>query len=480
MGGSHSMFNEVKSLNEECGVFGVWGHPDAARVTYFGLHSLQHRGQEGAGIVTNDAGKLNGHRDLGLLAEVFSDERVLQRLTGEAAIGHVRYATAGNGSVDNIQPFLFKFFDQQIGLAHNGNLTNAKSLRKSLEKAGAIFHSNSDTEILMHLIRRSEEPLFMDRVKEALNQVKGGFAYLLLTENAMIAALDPNGFRPLSIGKMVNGAYVVASETCALEVIGAEFIRDVRPGEVVIIDDAGIQIEQYTQEVQPAICSMEFIYFARPDSNIAGVNVHRARKNMGRRLAQEAPIEADMVIGVPNSSLSAASGYAEASGIPYELGLVKNQYIARTFIQPTQELREQGVRMKLSAVRGVVEGKRVILVDDSIVRGTTSRRIVQLLKEAGAKEVHVRIGSPPLRYPCFYGIDIQTRKELIAAKYTEAEICEKIEADSLAFLSEDGLIEAIGLDFDAPYSGLCMAYFNGDYPTPLYDYEENYLASLAE
>ena len=474
------MFNEVKSLNEECGVFGVWGHPDAARVTYFGLHSLQHRGQEGAGIVTNDAGKLNGHRDLGLLAEVFSDERVLQRLTGEAAIGHVRYATAGNGSVDNIQPFLFKFFDQQIGLAHNGNLTNAKSLRKSLEKAGAIFHSNSDTEILMHLIRRSEEPLFMDRVKEALNQVKGGFAYLLLTENALIAALDPNGFRPLSIGKMVNGAYVVASETCALEVIGAEFIRDVRPGEVVIIDDAGIQIEQYTQEVQPAICSMEFIYFARPDSNIAGVNVHRARKNMGRRLAQEAPIEADMVIGVPNSSLSAASGYAEASGIPYELGLVKNQYIARTFIQPTQELREQGVRMKLSAVRGVVEGKRVILVDDSIVRGTTSRRIVQLLKEAGAKEVHVRIGSPPLRYPCFYGIDIQTRKELIAAKYTEAEICEKIEADSLAFLSEDGLIEAIGLDFDAPYSGLCMAYFNGDYPTPLYDYEENYLASLAE
>ena len=474
------MFNEVKSLNEECGVFGVWGHPDAARVTYFGLHSLQHRGHEGAGIVTNDAGKLNGHRDLGLLAEVFSDERVLQRLTGDAAIGHVRYATAGNGSVDNIQPFLFKFFDQQIGLAHNGNLTNAKSLRKSLEKVGAIFHSNSDTEILMHLIRRSEEPLFMDRVKEALNQVKGGFAYLLLTENAMIAALDPNGFRPLSIGKMVNGAYVVASETCALEVIGAEFIRDVRPGEVVIIDDAGIQIEQYTQEVQPAICSMEFIYFARPDSNIAGVNVHRARKNMGRRLAQEAPIEADMVIGVPNSSLSAASGYAEASGIPYELGLVKNQYIARTFIQPTQELREQGVRMKLSAVRGVVEGKRVILVDDSIVRGTTSRRIVQLLKEAGAKEVHVRIGSPPLRYPCFYGIDIQTRKELIAAKYTEAEICEKIEADSLAFLSEDGLIEAIGLDFDAPYSGLCMAYFNGDYPTPLYDYEENYLASLAE
>ncbi|HCE12145.1 amidophosphoribosyltransferase [Enterococcus sp.] len=472
------MSYEVRSLNEECGVFGVWGHPDAARVTYFGLHSLQHRGQEGAGIVANHQGQLSGHRDLGLLAEVFSDERILDRLTGEAAIGHVRYATAGNGSVDNIQPFLFKFFDQQIALAHNGNLTNAKTLRRTLESDGAIFHSNSDTEILMHLIRRSSHILLMDRVKEALNQVKGGFAYLLITEDSMIAALDPNGFRPLSIGQMVNGAYVVASETCALEVIGASFIRDVRPGEVVIINDEGVQIEQYTYDVQPAICAMEFIYFARPDSNIAGVNVHRARKNMGRLLAQEAAVEADMVIGVPNSSLSAASGYAEASGIPYELGLVKNQYIARTFIQPTQELREQGVRMKLSAVRGVVEGKRVILVDDSIVRGTTIRRIVQLLKEAGAKEVHVRIGSPPLKYPCFYGIDIQTREELIAAQYSETEICQKIEADSLAFLSETGLIEAIGLHFDAPYSGLCMAYFNGDYPTPLYDYEASYLASI--
>ncbi len=472
------MSYEVRSLNEECGVFGVWGHPDAARVTYFGLHSLQHRGQEGAGIVANYQGQLSGHRDLGLLAEVFSDERILDRLTGEAAIGHVRYATAGNGSVDNIQPFLFKFFDQQIALAHNGNLTNAKTLRRTLESDGAIFHSNSDTEILMHLIRRSSHILLMDRVKEALNQVKGGFAYLLITEDSMIAALDPNGFRPLSIGQMVNGAYVVASETCALEVIGASFIRDVRPGEVVIINDEGVQIEQYTYDVQPAICAMEFIYFARPDSNIAGVNVHRARKNMGRLLAQEAAVEADMVIGVPNSSLSAASGYAETSGIPYELGLVKNQYIARTFIQPTQELREQGVRMKLSAVRGVVEGKRVILVDDSIVRGTTIRRIVQMLKEAGAKEVHVRIGSPPLKYPCFYGIDIQTREELIAAQYSETEICQKIEADSLAFLSETGLIEAIGLHFDAPYSGLCMAYFNGDYPTPLYDYEASYLASI--
>ena len=474
------MSYEVKSLNEECGIFGVWGHEEAAHITYFGLHSLQHRGQEGAGIVSNDHGKLYGHRDLGLLSEVFSDERKLNQLKGNAAIGHVRYATAGNGSVDNIQPFLFKFYDGQIALAHNGNLTNAKSLRKELEEDGAIFHSNSDTEILMHLIRRSSQATLLDRLKESLNQVQGGFAYMLITENEMIAALDANGFRPLSIGKMKNGAYVVASETCALEVIGAEFVRDVQPGEVVIINDEGITIDYFTKETKHAICSMEYIYFARPDSNIAGVNVHTARKKMGRRLAEEAPIDADMVIGVPNSSLSAASGYAEYSGIPYEQGLVKNQYIARTFIQPTQELREQGVRMKLSAVRGVVEGKRVILVDDSIVRGTTSRRIVQLLKEAGAKEVHLRIASPPLKYPCFYGIDIQTRKELIAANMSVEEIKDYIEADSLSFLSEQGVIDSIGLNFDAPYSGLCMAYFNGDYPTPLYDYEAEYKASLEE
>lgn len=474
------MSYEVKSLNEECGVFGIWGHPDAARVTYFGLHSLQHRGQEGAGIVSNHEGKLNGYRGLGLLSEVFKDDRSLTALNGESAIGHVRYATAGNGSVDNIQPFLFKFYDSSCGLAHNGNLTNAKSLRKELEKDGAIFHSNSDTEILMHLIRRSKKETFIEQLKEGLRTVKGGFAYLLMTETAMIAALDPNAFRPLSIGQMKNGAYVIASETCALEVIGAAFIRDVGPGEVIIIDDNGYKVETYTDDTQYSICSMEYIYFARPDSNIAGVNVHTARKNMGKRLAIEAPVEADMVVGVPNSSLSAASGYAEASGIPYEMGLVKNQYIARTFIQPTQELREQGVRMKLSAVRGVVEGKRVVMVDDSIVRGTTSRRIVQLLKDAGAKEVHVRIASPPLKFPCFYGIDIQTRKELIAANHSVSEIEELITADSLSFLSEQGLIDAIGLNYDAPYSGLCMAYFNGDYPTPLYDYETTYRRSLKD
>lgn len=472
------MSYEVKSLNEECGVFGVYGHEDAAQVTYYGLHSLQHRGQEGAGIVSSHQGKLLGHRDLGLLSEVFKEEKKLQKLQGTAAIGHVRYATAGNGSVDNIQPFLFKFYDTEVALAHNGNLTNAKTLRGNLEQAGAIFHSNSDTEILMHLIRKSQKEEVVDKVKESLQQIEGGFAYLLLDKDQMIAALDPHAFRPLSIGQMKNGAIVIASETCALDVVGAMFIRDVAPGELVIVNDDGYHIETYAEQTTPAICAMEYIYFARPDSNIAGVNVHRARKTMGKKLAQECPIEADMVVGVPNSSLSAASGYAEESGIPYEMGLVKNQYIARTFIQPTQELREQGVRMKLSAVRGVVEGKKVIMVDDSIVRGTTSKRIVHLLREAGAKEVHVRISSPPLKYPCFYGIDIQTREELIASRQTVSQMCASIGADSLGFLSEDGLIEAIGLKFDAPYTGLCMAYFNGDYPTPLFDYEEEYVASL--
>ena len=474
------MSYEARSLNEECGVFGIWRHPDAARVTYFGLHSLQHRGQEGAGIVSNQDGLLKGHRGLGLLSEVFKDDRCFESLQGQSAIGHVRYATAGNGGVENIQPFLFNFYDNSFGLAHNGNLTNAKTLRKKLEENGAIFHSNSDTEILMHLIRQSNQSTFIEKLKESLKIVKGGFAYLLLTEHEMVAALDPNAFRPLSLGQTKNGAFVIASETCALEVVGATFIRDVGPGEVIIVNNEGYQIEKYTENTQYAICSMEYIYFARPDSNIAGVNVHTARKNMGKRLAKEAPVEADMVVGVPNSSLSAASGYAEESGIPYEMGLVKNQYIARTFIQPTQELREQGVRMKLSAVRGVVEGKRVIMVDDSIVRGTTSRRIVELLKEAGASEVHVRIASPPLRFPCFYGIDIQTRKELIAANHSIEEIGDLIAADSLCFLSEQGLIDAIGLNYEAPYTGLCMAYFNGDYPTPLYDYEAKYLASIKE
>jgi len=474
------MTYEVKSLNEECGVFGIWGHPDAAKLTYFGLHSLQHRGQEGAGILANDQGTLRRHRDTGLLSEVFRNPLNLEKLTGSSAIGHVRYATAGEASVDNIQPFLFRFHDTQFGLAHNGNLTNAQSLKSELEKNGAIFSSTSDSEILAHLIRRSHNPSFMGKIKEALNTVKGGFAYLMLFEDKLIAGLDPNGFRPLSIGKMANGALVVSSETCAFEVIGAEWIRDVHPGELVIFDENGITYDRYTDDTQLAICSMEYIYFARPDSNIQGVNVHTARKRMGAQLAREFKNQADIVVGVPNSSLSAAMGFAEESGLPNEMGLIKNQYIQRTFIQPTQELREQGVRMKLSAVSGVVKGKRVVMIDDSIVRGTTSRRIVKLLKEAGATEVHVAIASPALAYPCFYGIDIQSREELIAANHTVEETCEIIGADSLTYLSIDGLIDSIGIDTDAPNGGLCVAYFDGKYPTPLYDYEERYVESLKE
>ena len=469
----------MRGLNEECGVFGIWGHPEASNVTYFGMHSLQHRGQEGGGIVSNDKEVLRGHRDLGLISEVFRDKKKLENLLGSSAIGHVRYATSGSNNIQNIQPFLFHFYDMSVGICHNGNLINAKTLRRELEQDGAIFHSSSDTEVLIHLIRRSKEKGFKAQLKDALCKIKGGFTYLVLTKDTMYGAVDPNSLRPLAIGKMKNGAYVAASETCAIDVVGAEFVCNVGAGELVIIDDKGIRIEKYTEDTKVAIAAMEYVYFARPDSNIAGVNVHTARKRTGRRLAIEQPaLDADMVIGVPNSSLSAASGYAEESGLPYEMGLIKNQYVARTFIQPTQELREQGVRMKLSAVKGVVSGKSIVLVDDSIVRGTTSKRIVQLLKEAGAREVHVRISAPPLIFPSFYGIDISTTEELIAANKTQDEICEIIGADSLGYLSEDGLIESIGLDYDAPYTGLCMDCFNGDYSAGLYDYEEDYLKSM--
>lgn len=471
----------MRGLNEECGVFGIWGHPEASNVTYFGLHSLQHRGQEGGGIVSNDKEVLRGHRDLGLISEVFRDKKKLENLLGSSAIGHVRYATSGSNNIQNIQPFLFHFYDMSVGICHNGNLINAKTLRRELEQDGAIFHSSSDTEVLIHLIRRSKEKGFKAQLKDALCKIKGGFTYLVLTKDTMYGAVDPNSLRPLAIGKMKNGAYVAASETCAIDVVGAEFVCNVGAGELVIIDDKGIRIEKYTEDTKVAIAAMEYVYFARPDSNIAGVNVHTARKRTGRRLAIEQPApDADMVIGVPNSSLSAASGYAEESGLPYEMGLIKNQYVARTFIQPTQELREQGVRMKLSAVKGVVSGKSIVLVDDSIVRGTTSKRIVQLLKEAGAREVHVRISAPPLIFPSFYGIDISTTEELIAANKTQDEICEIIGADSLGYLSEEGLIESIGLDYDAPYTGLCMDCFNGDYSAGLYDYEENYLKSMTD
>lgn len=471
---------EIKGLNEECGVFGVFGSQEAAHMTYFGLHSLQHRGQEGAGIVSSDGIKLRQYRNRGLLSEVFANPQDLDRLEGTSAIGHVRYGTSGNNSISNVQPFLFHFHDGDVALAHNGNLTNAKSLKQKLEDEGAVFQSNSDTEILIHLIRQKQDLDFIDALKLSLNEVHGGFAFVILRKDQLIAALDPNGFRPLCIGRLSDGGYVVASETCALDMVGAEFVRDVLPGELVIIDENGLRIEHFTTDTELAICSMEYIYFARPDSIIHGVTVHNARKRMGKLLAKEQPVDCDMVIGVPNSSLSAASGFAEESGLPYEMGLIKNQYVARTFIQPTQELRERGVKMKLSAVRGVVEGKRVAIIDDSIVRGTTSMQIVRMLKEAGAKEVHMRIASPPLKFPCFYGIDISTRSELMAANYSIDEMCKMIGADSLGFLSVESLIEAIDLPDagNAPNGGLTVAYFDGKYPAPLYDYEEGYLASL--
>ncbi|CAJ1188219.1 Amidophosphoribosyltransferase [Companilactobacillus paralimentarius] len=465
------MLDEVKSLNEECGVFGVWGAKNANYLTYLGLHSLQHRGQEGAGIVANDGKKLRTYRNLGLLTQVFSKPEYLNNLVGDSAIGHVRYSTAGENKIENVQPLLFDFTESQLALAHNGNLTNAITLKKELERQGHIFKSSSDSEVLVHLIKQSTQETFRDRIIEALNKIQGGFAYLLLTKDALILALDSHGFRPLSIGKLENGGYVVASETCALDAVGATFVRDVQPGELITISDEGMKIDHWTTKTQLAICSMEFVYFARPDSDILGINVHSARKRMGANLAQEYPAPGDIVVGVPNSSLSAASGYAEASGLPYEMGLIKNQYMGREFIQPTQELREKSVRQKLAAVKGVVKGRRVILVDDSIVRGTTCAYIVQLLRDAGATEVHLRIASPRFMHPCFYGIDIQEKSELIAAHKSIEEMNQIFGSDSLRFLSEDGLIDAIGMNADAQYSGLDMSYFNGDYPTYLYDYE---------
>ncbi len=468
------MQSEIRSLNEECGLFGIWGNNNAAKLTYIGLFALQHRGQEGAGITINNKGKLFTKRGLGLLNDVFNSPNTFDKISSTAALGHVRYSTAGNNVLENIQPLPFNFSDTQFAIAHNGNLTNAISLRKKLESQGAIYQSSSDSENIMHLIRLSKAKRLDNKVKESLKIIKGGFAFLIITKDRLYAALDPNGFRPLVVGQLPSGGYVVCSETCALNAVGAQFKFDIKPGQLIKIDDSGIHVERYTNHTQLAICSMEYIYFSRPDSDIYGVNIHAARKKMGKRLAKEHPVKADIVTGVPNSSLSAAIGYAEESGLPYEMGLIKNQYSSRTFIEPTQELRQQGVDMKLSPVKGVVAGKKVVLVDDSIVRGTTSKRIVKLLKHAGASEVHLRIASPPLRYPCFYGIDIQHISELIAAHKTVKQMRKIFQANSLGFLSIKGLIKSVGLKTSAPNGGLCVAYFNGHYPTPLYDYDKAY------
>lgn len=465
------MLAEIKGLNEECGVVGVWGHPDAAQIAYYGLHSLQHRGQEGAGIVTSDGSELSISKGEGLVTEIFTAEKMQELAgSGKSAIGHVRYATAGGGGYQNVQPLLFKSHTGDLALAHNGNLVNAIQLKSQLESQGSIFQTTSDTEVLAHLIKRSSFTNVKEAVKHGLSLLKGAYAFVILTPNEMILAVDPHGLRPLSLGKVGDG-YVAASETVALDIVGAEFVRDIEPGELVVINDQGITSEFFTKSNQRAMCMMEYVYFSRPDSNIEGINVHAARKNMGKQLRKETPIEADIVTGVPDSSISAAIGYAEEAGIPYEMGLIKNRYVGRTFIQPSQSLREQGVKMKLSPVRGVVEGKRVIMVDDSIVRGTTSRRIVKMLKDAGAKEVHVVISSPPIKNPCFYGIDTSRKEELIANSKSVEEIRELIEADSLTFLSVEGMVKAVARPYEGETGGCCLACFTGNYPTEIYDYE---------
>ncbi|MFQ8705233.1 MAG: amidophosphoribosyltransferase [Thomasclavelia sp.] len=461
------MLLKDQELHEECGVFAVCGYEHAAAMCYYGLHSLQHRGQEAAGIIVKDKDALSIQKGEGLVTDVFDQEKI-NKMQGDYAIGHVRYSTAGGGGIANVQPLLFRTLNGSLGIAHNGNIVNANFLKAELEKKGSIFSSTSDTEILGHLIMR-EEGRMIDRICNSLNRLDGAFAFLILIENALYVARDKYGLRPISMGQLPNGAYVFSSETCAFEVVGAKFVRDLEPGEIVRVKNGNLKSMLYTNDVVDKICAMEYIYFSRPDSNLDGINVHTTRKLSGKQLFNEAPVDADLVIGVPDSSISAAIGYSEASGIPYEMGLIKNKYVGRTFIQPTQEMREQGVRMKLSAVSSIVKNKRVVMIDDSIVRGTTSKRIVRLLKEAGAKEVHVRIASPAIKWPCFYGVDMSTIDELISNKLSTEELCEYIEADSLAFISEEGIDKSIHYNKEEHKCSLCLACFNGEYVTNLYD-----------
>ncbi|XEC95632.1 amidophosphoribosyltransferase [Paenibacillus tarimensis] len=454
-------------LREECGVFGVFGQPDASALAYYGLHALQHRGEESCGICTVDPLNNGFHyyRGMGLVKEVFTQDR-LDVLQGTRAIGHVRYSTSGESQIANAQPLIFKYRDGDLAIATNGNIVNAPEIREELERQGSIFQTTSDTEVIAHLIARSQKD-FVSAVRDALQHIIGGYAFLIMTNHKLIVASDPHGLRPMVMGRL-GDAYIFSSETCALETVGAVYDRDIQPGELLVFDRDGMTKERYAPLERRATCAMEYIYFARPDSDINGINLHSARKRMGMQMAIESFVDADVVTGVPDSSISAAIGYAEQTGIPYELGLIKNKYTGRTFIQPSQELREKGVKMKLSAVRKVVEGKRVVMIDDSIVRGTTSRRIVNLLREAGATEVHVRITSPPFANPCYYGIDTPDRKELIASSKTVEEIRQTINADSLYFISQEGFTEAVGGDVEGGKNrGMCMACFDNDYPTPV-------------
>ena len=448
-------------MHHECGVFGIWGHPEAAQLTYYGLYALQHRGQESAGIASVDGFTMHSHRGMGLVAEVFAGDR-LPALRGHGAVGHVRYSTSGASRIANAQPLVFNFRRGNLALALNGNLINAGSIRDRLERQGSIFQSTVDTEVVAHLIARGGCAAVKENVRDSLSMVKGGYAFAILADDSLIAVRDPLGLRPLALGRL-GDAYVVASETCAFDTIGAEYVRDVEPGEMLVADRDGLHAERFAAPMRRALCTFEYIYFARPDSDLDGFNVHMVRKELGRVLARIAPADADVVIGVPDSSISAAIGYAEEIGLPYEIGLIKNKYSGRTFIQPSPELRSLGVRLKLSAIRRIVDGKRVVMVDDSIVRGTTSARLVGLLRGAGARAVHVRISSPPVAHSCFYGIDTSQREELIAAARTVEEIREFIGADSLSFLDEASMLSAFG-GSPGDGHGFCNACFTGRYP----------------
>jgi len=446
-------------IEEECGVFGVYGHPEAANLAYLGLYALQHRGQEGAGICSSDGKQLHIEKSMGLIADIFTEKR-LKRLPGYIAIGHNRYSTAGSSSLKNVQPLVANFSLGTIAIAHNGNLVNAAELRGRLEDEGAIFQSSSDSEVVVHLTAHSRGESFKQRLVQALQDVSGAFSLLVMREKELIAIRDPYGVRPLCLGRF-DGAYVVASETCALDLIGAEYMRDIEPGEMLVINEHGLDSIKALHSPRKAHCVFEFIYFARPDSCIFnGVNVNGVRKNLGRQLAEESHIDADLVIPVPDSGMPAAIGYAEVSGIPFDLGLIRNHYVGRTFIEPKKTIRHFGVKIKLNPVREILKGKRVVVVDDSIVRGTTSKKIVKMLREVGgAREVHMRISSPATVGPCFYGIDTPTRNELIAATHMVEEIKKYITSDSLSYLSIEGLRSVIPGPDD-----FCYACFTNEYP----------------
>ena len=464
----HTLYGD--RLREECGVFGIFGHPDAAALTTLGLHALQHRGQEAAGIVSFDGTNFFAERRLGLVSDHFTKASVLDQLKGTASVGHVRYSTTGETILRNVQPLFADLTGGGFAIAHNGNLTNALTLRDDLVKQGAIFQSTSDTETILQLVARSKRVNTLSRFTDALFQIEGAYALVVMTNKKLIGARDPLGIRPLVIGQL-DGAYMLASETCALDIIGAKFVREVENGEIVVITEEGLESIKPFPPIEPRPCIFEYIYFARPDSTVDGKSVYECRKQFGRKLAEESHVDADVVIPVPDSGVPAAIGYGEASGVPFELGIIRNHYVGRTFIEPQQSIRAFSVKLKHNANRVHVEGKRIILIDDSIVRGTTSVKIVQMMRDAGAKEVHMRIAAPPITYPDFYGIDTPSRDALLAANNSLDDMCKHIGADSLAFLSVDGLYKAMGhaegRNADSPqFTDHC---FTGDYPTNLTD-----------